>query len=249
MIADDARRHDARRDQNQRINALLSESGVDTCPADPLVSVLVALAATGAGEAPDPSPELAALLETPPPTNRAHAPRRSGSHRVRGVVVSLTVAACLSGVGVAAAAATNEGFRHSVGHTFSVIVGSITGTRHQSRSPLGVDPRTGGRPGSPAVSPTTNLPTTGVTVVPVTPPSRSPGSFGSAARSVALNPPAIAPGQGARQPTPGAPGFVPTTPRPTTHPSTPPTTAMPTTGAPAVDPSGAPSSVPGGAHR
>ncbi|HEX2856385.1 MAG TPA: hypothetical protein VHO26_02745 [Propionibacteriaceae bacterium] len=113
---------DASRDG--RFEALLAESGVDLD--DGLVSALADLESLGSGNPPVPSPTLRDLLEASDAASLAPR-RRPGRRRARVAIATLTVAACLSGAGVAAAAAGSAGFRHSVGRTFAVVVAGLEG--------------------------------------------------------------------------------------------------------------------------
>ena len=129
---------------SERLAALVAEAGMDAEPDDALVTALADLASLGAGDPPVPSPELAALLEASDRAANVSARRRPRSRRARIAIVTLTAAACLSGVGMAAAATTNEGLRHSIGHTVAVFVGAVTGTGRGVPAPVG------GASGTPA---------------------------------------------------------------------------------------------------
>lgn len=198
--------------QTERLAALLAEAGIDAAPGDTLVSVLTDLASLGAGAAPAPSPELAALLEA---SDRA-ARRRPASRRARIAIVTLTAAACLSGVGMAAAATTNEGFRHSIGHTFAVIVGTVTGARRELPRPAD------GAPGAPApgASSTTIPPTTPGAPVWRTVPSGTPHNSSPAGTGAAPSQPGII-AQRTQGPTSTAPERTATPPSTLARPSEP----------------------------
>lgn len=116
-----------------RWQALLTESGVDADPDDGLLGALSDLASLGADEPPEPSPDLVPLLARPSGDAPRLGGRRPVSRRARVAVASVAAAVCLSGMGAAAAAAVSEGFRHSVGHTFAVVVGGWEGARPEVR--------------------------------------------------------------------------------------------------------------------
>ena len=119
----------------ERLEALLGESGLDPAVEAGLVAALAELQEFGTGEPSAPRPELAALLQQSDRAGSAPVRRRSAARRARVVIVGVTVVACASGLGVAAAAAADQGFRHSVGHTFAVVVGAVSGTRHTRHHP------------------------------------------------------------------------------------------------------------------
>lgn len=109
-----------------RFEALLADSGIDPGRDAVLLSALADLEALGAGEPPTPSPALRDLLEASDAHRRAPGPRPPRSRRMRVAITTITVAACLSGAGVAAAAAGNQGFRQSVGHSIATVVNAFT---------------------------------------------------------------------------------------------------------------------------
>ena len=247
---DEERRETGATGRDERFDALLAESGVDAAPGDALVSALAELAAIGSGEPPAPSPELAGLLATTPVAHHALARRRPTSRRAGVAIATLTAAACLSGIGVAAAAVGNPGFRHSVGQTFSVIVSTLTGARHEPPAPRGTGARLSGSPSpeSPGASRTIVLPTSGATAVPVPPPSGTPQGRATARQDVTATPPVIAPGRGVEAPTPVAPGSAATSFRSTLHPTASPTAPVGSPGTERADPTAAPSGVTSGTH-
>lgn len=243
---DDDRRGADAAGRDQRLEALLAESGIDAAPGDALVSALAELAAVGTGEPPVPSPELAALLDQAPDAHLAPARRRPRSRRARTAIATVTAAACLSGVGVAAAAAGSPAFRHSVGHTFSAIVRTLTASRHEAPVPPGTVTRTSGAP----------APTSGeasrIGVVPVTPdvvaphptPSGTPQDRGSAGQATPPPQPPATPGRDAQPPTAVPPAHTPTAPPATGHPTDPPTAPASDPGTPPASPPAAPRSGP-----
>ncbi|MDA8438223.1 MAG: hypothetical protein M0Z51_05080 [Propionibacterium sp.] len=244
---DDDRRETGATGRDERFDALLAESGIAAEPGDALVRALAELAAVGADEPPAPSPDLSRLLAPDPVASHSAARRRRTTRRTRITIATITAAACLSGIGVAAAAAGNMGFRHSLGHTFSVIVSTLTGTRHEAPGPLGNDPLHPGSPSpqTPEAARTIILPSAGGTAAPAPPPSGTPQGHATSGRSVTAIPSVILPGRAAQRPTPVAPESAAAASRSTVHPTAAATAPVGAPGTGRADPTAAPSGVPG----
>ncbi|MBT2514133.1 hypothetical protein [Arthrobacter sp. ISL-30] len=101
-------------EQDLRIEEMLLESGLEN--SDSLHESLQELHALTTAEAPEPGPELAALLSPQVPSLGS----RRWKKRHRTAVISATVIGAM-GLGAGAVAAANEDFRETVGHTVGVL--------------------------------------------------------------------------------------------------------------------------------
>jgi hypothetical protein len=171
----------------QIVDQLLRETGKED--ATELKEALLELRCLAGGPPPVPSATLAALMASAPVSLDA---RRSGRHR--RAIVALAIAASI-GLGTAAAAAADPGFRENVQETLATLINTVTHGNSGKPAPARTGPAS---PEAPAHAPDHPAPATG-----------APGRSGQG------NAPSAAQGE-------GNPGLET---RPSPNPGTPPTAA------------------------
>jgi hypothetical protein len=142
----------AEHEANEQVRELLA--GLDAAHAERVRPLLLSLQSMADGEAPGPSPELAALLEANGPAR----PVTPAGPRHRGLVFSLSLIGALA-AGTGTAAAVSPDFRVGAAHAIAGIINAIPFGHPTTPSPLPSAPPTSThKPASPGKSDGTTHP-------------------------------------------------------------------------------------------
>ncbi|MDQ1545898.1 MAG: hypothetical protein QOH69_802 [Actinomycetota bacterium] len=143
----------ADREANEQIRELLA--GLDAAHAETVRPLLLSLQSMADGEAPAPSPELAALLKA----NGAPSTVTTARPRHRGLVFSLALIGALA-AGTGTAAAVSPDFRLGAAHAIAGIIHAIPFGHPTDPNPLQSEPPTSThKPASPGRGGGTTHPT------------------------------------------------------------------------------------------